>query len=129
MNLKYKFIKHFHKTKSFSFCSNVKTNTSSTKNKEILTFEKFKEIFNDIRLGEIEMDEFPELIPIFEDMFNIGIYPDEPDPYECCGSGCDNCVIDVYHTNLDKFEEGQKELYLKMKKIHEENKNQRYEKI
>lgn len=30
--------------------------------------------------------------------------PREPDPLECCGSGCDPCVYDLYWDALARYE-------------------------
>lgn len=30
--------------------------------------------------------------------------PKEPDPYECCGRGCDPCIYDYYANALAKWE-------------------------
>jgi hypothetical protein len=30
--------------------------------------------------------------------------PPEPDPADCCGEGCVNCVFDVYEAALQKYE-------------------------
>jgi hypothetical protein len=30
--------------------------------------------------------------------------PHEPDPADCCGEGCVNCVFDVYEAALEKYE-------------------------
>jgi hypothetical protein len=30
--------------------------------------------------------------------------PSEPDPADCCGEGCVNCVFDVYEAALEKYE-------------------------
>ena len=30
--------------------------------------------------------------------------PAEPEPYECCGNGCDNCVWTVYFEKLAEYE-------------------------
>ncbi|CAD8121824.1 unnamed protein product [Paramecium sonneborni] len=32
------------------------------------------------------------------------IEPDQPDPDECCGSGCQRCVLDVYYEKLEQYE-------------------------
>ncbi len=29
--------------------------------------------------------------------------PPEPDPSDCCGEGCVNCVFDVYDTALQRY--------------------------
>ena len=29
--------------------------------------------------------------------------PEEPLPSECCGSGCEPCVLDVYQNQLDEW--------------------------
>jgi hypothetical protein len=31
--------------------------------------------------------------------------PVEPDPRDCCGEGCVNCVIDVYEVALARYEQ------------------------
>ena len=31
--------------------------------------------------------------------------PEAPDPGDCCGGGCVNCVFDVYETALEKYQE------------------------
>jgi len=31
--------------------------------------------------------------------------PEEPDPDECCGSGCNVCVWDIYNDRLEKYEQ------------------------
>ena len=33
------------------------------------------------------------------------VQPREPDPDECCGSGCMPCVFDVYSEKMDKYKE------------------------
>lgn len=30
--------------------------------------------------------------------------PDKPDPADCCGGGCVNCIFDVYETALERYE-------------------------
>lgn len=30
--------------------------------------------------------------------------PVEPEPWQCCGSGCDPCVYDRYWEDLDRYE-------------------------
>ena len=30
--------------------------------------------------------------------------PIEPDPYECCGRGCDPCIFDYYEKALARWE-------------------------
>ena len=30
--------------------------------------------------------------------------PEQPDPRDCCGEGCVNCVIDVYEAALARYE-------------------------
>lgn len=30
--------------------------------------------------------------------------PKEPDPYECCGRGCDPCIFDYYAKALARWE-------------------------
>jgi hypothetical protein len=30
--------------------------------------------------------------------------PHEPDPADCCGEGCVNCVFDVYEAAMQKYE-------------------------
>lgn len=30
--------------------------------------------------------------------------PKEPDPYECCGRGCDPCIYDYYAKRLARWE-------------------------
>ena len=30
--------------------------------------------------------------------------PDEPDPGDCCGGGCVNCVFDVYEAELARHQ-------------------------
>ena len=30
--------------------------------------------------------------------------PSEPDPADCCGEGCVNCVYDVYEAALARYE-------------------------
>jgi hypothetical protein len=30
--------------------------------------------------------------------------PSEPDPADCCGEGCVNCVYDVYEVALARYE-------------------------
>ena len=29
--------------------------------------------------------------------------PREPDPEECCNSGCESCVFDRYHDALERY--------------------------
>ncbi len=29
--------------------------------------------------------------------------PREPDPEECCGSGCERCVFDLYEERLERW--------------------------
>jgi hypothetical protein len=31
--------------------------------------------------------------------------PTEPEPWECCGSGCEPCVYDRYWQELERYEE------------------------
>jgi hypothetical protein len=31
--------------------------------------------------------------------------PEKPDPDECCGSGCVQCVLDLYEDELSRYEE------------------------
>lgn len=31
--------------------------------------------------------------------------PREPDPSDCCGEGCANCVFDLYETALQRYRE------------------------
>ena len=33
------------------------------------------------------------------------VAPDEPEPDECCGSGCVRCVYDIYYERLEQYEE------------------------
>lgn len=33
------------------------------------------------------------------------VKPTEPDPAECCGSGCAFCVLDVYEQALERYRE------------------------
>lgn len=38
---------------------------------------------------------------------NLGKFPprpQEPDPYECCGRGCDPCIYDYYAKRLARWE-------------------------
>ncbi|MGA9341652.1 MAG: oxidoreductase-like domain-containing protein [Rhodanobacteraceae bacterium] len=30
--------------------------------------------------------------------------PQEPDPADCCGEGCVNCVFDVYEAAVERYE-------------------------
>ncbi|NCT68649.1 MAG: oxidoreductase-like protein [Rhodanobacteraceae bacterium] len=30
--------------------------------------------------------------------------PDKPDPGDCCGGGCTQCVFDLYDAALDRYE-------------------------
>lgn len=30
--------------------------------------------------------------------------PPEPDPLDCCGEGCVNCIFDVYDMALERYE-------------------------
>lgn len=30
--------------------------------------------------------------------------PEPPDPAECCGSGCDPCILELYDDELDRWE-------------------------
>jgi hypothetical protein len=32
------------------------------------------------------------------------IPPEKPDPEECCGSGCERCVVDVYYEKLEQYQ-------------------------
>ncbi|GAA0708735.1 oxidoreductase-like domain-containing protein [Dokdonella soli] len=41
------------------------------------------------------MSSFPDDPPV---------RPIEPDPADCCGEGCANCVFDVYETALARYE-------------------------
>jgi hypothetical protein len=34
--------------------------------------------------------------------------PKEPDPHECCGNGCENCVWTTYFERLAEYEESVK---------------------
>lgn len=36
--------------------------------------------------------------------------PQEPDPYECCGRGCDPCIYDYYAKALARWEQRVAEL-------------------
>ncbi len=38
------------------------------------------------------------------DSLQIPPRPKEPDPYECCGRGCDPCIYDYYAKALAKWE-------------------------
>ncbi|GAB3336483.1 oxidoreductase-like domain-containing protein [Bordetella tumulicola] len=33
------------------------------------------------------------------------IPPIAPEPYECCQSGCDPCIYDLYNDEMDKYRE------------------------
>ena len=35
--------------------------------------------------------------------------PTEPDPADCCGEGCANCVYDLYEAALLRYEEKMEE--------------------
>jgi hypothetical protein len=35
--------------------------------------------------------------------------PREPDPSECCGSGCESCVFDLYWEALERYERAMRE--------------------
>lgn len=30
--------------------------------------------------------------------------PEPPDPSECCGSGCDPCILELYDDELERWE-------------------------
>lgn len=36
--------------------------------------------------------------------------PQEPDPYECCGRGCDPCIFDYYEQALARWKQRVAEL-------------------
>ena len=36
--------------------------------------------------------------------------PEEPDPYECCGRGCDPCIYDYYAKRVARWEKQVKAL-------------------
>ena len=38
---------------------------------------------------------------------NLTEKPQQPAPNECCESGCDPCVWDIYRTELQKWEQAQ----------------------
>ena len=40
--------------------------------------------------------------------------PNEPGPDDCCGTGCDPCVFDVYDNKMEKFEEKMSDLQGKL---------------
>ena len=136
MKLNNRFIKHFHfyRTSLFHLSSlfnpfkstiidkdNKKLNDCIQNNKPILTFDKFLEILDDLRQGDIDIEEYPEVKPVYDDLFGLGFKPEQPGPYECCGNGCDNCVVDVYHTNLDNYKKGLKDIYERIVRLNEEN--------
>jgi hypothetical protein len=31
--------------------------------------------------------------------------PDRPEPYECCGRGCEPCIFDYYNNALERWRE------------------------
>ena len=31
--------------------------------------------------------------------------PEPPDPAECCGSGCEPCILELYDDELERWEE------------------------
>lgn len=31
--------------------------------------------------------------------------PEPPDPAECCGSGCEPCILELYDEQLERWEE------------------------
>ena len=40
--------------------------------------------------------------------------PEEPEPDDCCGSGCTPCVFDTYYDQLERYEEKKEELESKL---------------
>ena len=45
----------------------------------------------------LEDIEIPEIIQKCEKKKNRPIEPKAPEPWECCGSGCNRCVLEVYY--------------------------------
>ncbi len=34
----------------------------------------------------------------------LPVPPEKPDPADCCGGGCVNCIFDAYETALERYE-------------------------
>ncbi len=47
-------------------------------------------------------------------LHNLPPKPKEPDPYECCGRGCDPCIFDYYAMSLERWEKRITELQIKI---------------
>ena len=40
--------------------------------------------------------------------------PEEPGPDDCCGTGCEPCVFDLYDNRMEKYEERMTDLQVKL---------------
>ena len=48
--------------------------------------------------------------------------PRKPDPEECCGNGCVNCVKVIYYEKLDEFEQEEYRISMEIYSLLEEAK-------
>ncbi|CAD8096201.1 unnamed protein product [Paramecium primaurelia] len=52
------------------------------------------------------------------------IEPDQPDPDECCGSGCQRCVLEVYYEKLEQYEKDLMEWLAEQDENEDDGKNE-----
>ena len=77
-----------------------------------ISLSEFEKIILDIQNNDLKENEVPELLKkYYNEMKNIQDKPVEPEPEECCGSGCRPCVYDLYDTNLQEYLKEVKDLY------------------
>lgn len=75
------------------------------------TLDNLEGIIMQLLEGEIKVQDLPtNLKPFIKDIQGIPLKPREPEPEECCGSGCSPCVWDIYQCDLEKHQEALKEV-------------------
>jgi hypothetical protein len=71
------------------------------------TMKEIEKIVSDIHNMKIGIENTPiEFQKASEIISRLPPYPQEPDSDDCCGSGCNPCIMDVYEQNLSKYKIG-----------------------
>jgi hypothetical protein len=82
---------------------------------EKISKKEIEELCEKINNNEIQYDEFPENLKEYYNLIKILIEkPIEPDPSECCGSGCNPCVYDIYAEKCANYKICLDDIYAKI---------------